>query len=266
MGRREEKRGDVSPLQRFGAGVNRADFIPERIWIRPEGEQLRPLDRADDPELWAEHVAAEESVVTQVSKDANGMLWPTSSSSALHTMRQMVDAAALEPDLNVLEIGTGTGYNAALMADLGVRVTTMEIDPELAAAASAALERTGFADRVTVITRDGERGASEQAPFDRVIVTAAARTIPYTWVEQTRDGGRLVVPYSGPECAGALLVLDVAGGTATGRAVGDAFFMPLRGQKQPQSVLRAERAPDARRRLRITVTQTGQNVALVPTT
>ncbi|MGW5417115.1 protein-L-isoaspartate O-methyltransferase family protein [Actinomadura geliboluensis] len=247
--------------------MNRADFIPERIWIRPEGEQLRPLDRADDPELWAEHVAAEESVVTQVSQDANGMLWPTSSSSALHTMRQMIDAAELVPDLNVLEIGTGTGtgYNAAVMADLGVRVTTLEIDPELAAAASAALERTGFADRVTVVNRDGEQGAPERAPFDRVIATAAARTIPYTWVEQTRDGGRLVVPYSGPECAGALLVLDIAGGTATGRAVGDAFFMPLRGQKQPQSVLRAERAPHALPRLRITVTRTGQNVTLAAT-
>ncbi|TMR36639.1 methyltransferase domain-containing protein [Actinomadura geliboluensis] len=254
----------MSALHRFGAGVNRADFIPERIWIRPEGERLRPPDRADDPELWAEHVAAEESVVTQVSQDANGMLWPTSSSSALHTMRQMIDAAELVPDLNVLEIGTGTGYNAAVMADLGVRVTTVEIDPKLAAAASAALERTGFADRVTVVNRDGEQGAPERAPFDRVIVTAAARTIPYTWVEQTRHGGRLVVPYSGPECAGALLVLDIAGGTATGHAVGDAFFMPLRGQKQPQSILRAERAPDALRRLRITVTRTGQDVALTP--
>ncbi|MFG1856657.1 protein-L-isoaspartate O-methyltransferase [Actinomadura geliboluensis] len=193
----------MSALHRFGAGVNRADFIPERIWIRPEGEQLRPLDRADDPELWAKHVAAEESVVTQVSQDANGMLWPTSSSSALHTMRQMIDAAELVPDLNVLEIGTGTGtgYNAAVMADLGVRVTTVEIHPELAATASAALKRTGFADRVTVVNRDGEQGAPERAPFDRVIATAA-RTIPYTWVEQTRDGGRLVVPLLGPRMRG----------------------------------------------------------------
>jgi protein-L-isoaspartate O-methyltransferase len=99
-----------------------------------------------------------------------------------------------------------------------------------------------------------------------VIVTAAALTVPYTWVEQTRDGGRIVLPYSGFECPGALLVLTVREGTATGRAAGDAFFMPLRGQKQPQSVLRAERAPDALRRLRITVTRTGQNVFLAPST
>lgn len=244
--------------------MNRADFIPERIWVWPPGEQLRPLGRGDEPELWAEHVASEESVVTQVSRDANGLLWPTCSSSALPVMRQMIDAAGLEPGQNVLEIGASTGFNAAVMADIGVRVTTVEVDPELAAHASAALERTGFADRVTVITGDGENGAPERAPFDRVIVTAAARRIPYPWVEQTRDGGRIVVPYSGPECAGALLVLDVADGAATGRAVGDAFFMPLRGQKQPQSVLQAERAPGALRRFRITVARTGQTVALTP--
>ncbi|SNT30589.1 Protein-L-isoaspartate(D-aspartate) O-methyltransferase (PCMT) [Actinomadura meyerae] len=99
-----------------------------------------------------------------------------------------------------------------------------------------------------------------------MIVTAAARTVPYTWVEQTRDGGRIVLPYSGPECPGALLMLTVTKGTATGRAAGATFLMPLRDQKQPQSVLRAERAPDALRRLRITVTRTGQNVFLAPST
>lgn len=85
----------MSTLHRSRVAANRADFIPERIWIRPEGEQLQPLDRADDPELWAEHVAGEESVVTQVDQAANGPLWPTSSSSALPVMRQMIDAAEL---------------------------------------------------------------------------------------------------------------------------------------------------------------------------
>ncbi|WP_254716564.1 protein-L-isoaspartate O-methyltransferase [Actinomadura sp. WMMB 499] len=202
--------------------------------------------------------------MTQVHRDRYGTLWPSSSASALYVVQDMLDAAGLEPGMSVLEIGAGTGYNAALMADAGTRVTTVEIDPDLAAAASAALERTGFADRVTVITGDGEEGAPGSAPYDRVIVTASARTIPYAWVEQSREGGRIVVPYSGPECPGALLVLDVADGIARGRAVGDAFFMPLRGQKQPQSVLGAEREPGALRRLRVTVTATGQDVSLSP--
>ncbi|GGV41602.1 hypothetical protein GCM10010182_77750 [Actinomadura cremea] len=249
-------------MGRLGAGVDRRDFIPERIWIGSPGEQLRPLDRADEPDLWEEHVADDESVVTQVHKARDGMVWPTSSASALHVVRDMLEAARLEPDMSVLEIGTGTGYNAALMADAGARVTTVEIDTESAAAASAALERTGFAARVTVITGDGENGAPDFAPYDRVIVTASARTIPYAWVEQSRDGGRIVVPYSGPECPGALLVLDVADGIAKGGAVGDAYFMPLRGQKQPQSVLQAERGPDALERLRVTVAVTGQDVTL----
>ncbi|OLT30865.1 hypothetical protein BJF79_38030 [Actinomadura sp. CNU-125] len=124
--------------------------------------------------------------------------------------------------------------------------------------------RTGFDDCVTVITGDGENGAPSEAPFDRVVVTASARTIPYAWVEQTRDAGRIVVPYSGPECVGALVVLDVADGIAKGRAVDDAFFMPLQGQKQPQSVLQTEHEPDALNRFRITVTATGQDVSLAP--
>ncbi|MFD0899370.1 methyltransferase domain-containing protein [Actinomadura sediminis] len=244
--------------------MNRADFIPDRIWVRNSEGELQSLDRADDPELWERHVDSGEPVVTQVHRDAHGTLWPTSSASALYVVRQMLDVAELEPGMSVLEVGAGTGFNAALMAAAGARVTTVEIDTEPAAAASAALERTGFADRVGLITGDGENGAPERAPFDRVIVTASARTIPYAWVEQTRDAGRIVVPYSGPECVGALVVLDVADGVAEGRAVGDAFFMPLRGQKQPQSVLQAEREPDALRRFRITVTATGQDVTLAP--
>jgi len=165
-------------------------------------------------------------VVTRVHRDASGMVWPTCSSSARWVMREMIDALALEPGMNVLEIGTGTGYNAALPAEAGARVVTVEIDPELSAAASAALERTGFADRVSVATGDGEQSVPGHAPFDRVIVTAAARTIPYPWVEQARDGGRIALPYSGPECVGALVVLTVSGGTAEGHAVGDAYFMP----------------------------------------
>lgn len=247
--------------------VRRADFIPDHIWHYPcEDEPLAPLARADEPERWTRLVDADDAVITQVRVDQYGIAWPGSSSSAPWVMRQMADALDVRPGHHVLEIGTGTGFNAALMAEAGAVVTTVEIDDELAAAASAALERTGFADRVTVITGDGENGAPDAAPFDRVMVTAAARTIPYSWAEQTRDGGRIVVPYSGPECVGALLVLDVADGIAEGRAVGDAYFMPLRGQKQPQSVLRTERVPDALRRFRITITATGQVVTLAPTT
>ncbi|WP_019631933.1 protein-L-isoaspartate O-methyltransferase family protein [Actinomadura atramentaria] len=247
-------------MSRFGQGVDRRLFIPDRIFWFPPDADLTPVDRADDPGLWERLVAADDAVITQIYHDRNGIAFPSSSSSAPFLMRAMINALELEPGMKVLEIGAGTGYNAALLADAGAEVVTIEIDAALAAAASAALDGAGFADRVTVLTGDGEDGAPRHAPFDRVIVTAAARTIPYRWVEQTRDGGRLVVPYSGPERVGALLVLDVADGTARGRAVGDARFMPLRGQRQTQGVVQAEPAGPLDR-LNVTVTSQGQTVA-----
>ncbi|MDL4773050.1 MULTISPECIES: protein-L-isoaspartate O-methyltransferase family protein [Thermomonosporaceae] len=244
--------------------ASRRDFIPDRIWHAEPGEPLTPLDRADRPGLWERVAASDEAVVTQVSVDPHGMVWPTSSSSAPYLMREMLDALGPVAGRSVLEIGTGTGYNAALMAEAGADVTTVEIDPDLASAASAALERAGFADRVRVLVADGEAGAPDHAPFDRVIATAAAHTVPYAWVAQTREGGRIVVPFTGAECPGALLVLDVADGIAAGGAVGDAFFMPLRAQKQPQAVLQAERAPGALESLRVTVDPSGQTVHIQP--
>ncbi|MFC0041046.1 protein-L-isoaspartate O-methyltransferase family protein [Actinomadura rayongensis] len=241
--------------------LNRRDFIPDVIWRQPgERQRLAPLDRKDDPQTWERIVAGEGSIITQCKTDRRGLVLPTSSASALWVVRAMLDALALEPGMSVLEIGAGTGYNAALMAEAGARVTTVEIDAELADAASAALERTGFADRVTVVVGDGEHGVPAHAPFDRVIATAGTHTIPPAWVEQTREGGRIVVPYTGIEYAGALLVLTVADGVASGRAVGDkTAFMPLRGQTDIREALRAEPSGPLDR-LRVTVTPAGQTV------
>lgn len=241
--------------------VDRRAFIPDVIWrqARPR-RPLAPLDRSDDPQEWERVVSGDGSIITRTKLDRHGLVLPTSSASALWIVRAMLDALCLEPGMRVLEIGTGTGYNAALMAEAGAYVTTMEIDADLAAAAAAALRRTGFADRVRVLTGDGEEGAREHAPFDRVIATAGVQAIPFSWVEQTREGGRIVVPYMGREYAGALVVLGVAGDVAVGSAVCDkAAFMPLRGQNEIQSALRTEPGGPLDR-LRVTVARSGQTV------
>ncbi|WP_019632016.1 protein-L-isoaspartate O-methyltransferase family protein [Actinomadura atramentaria] len=241
--------------------IDRRDFIPDRVYHYPsEDADLTPLERQDDPDRWNSLVASGDPVITRLRTDRLGMVWPSSSASALWVVRAMLDALAIEPGMTVLEIGTGTGYNAALMADAGARVVSVEIVPDIADAARTALERTGFADRVTVLTADGENGAPDHAPFDRVTATAGAQTVPYAWVEQTRDGGRIVVPYMGMAYAGALIALDVANGIAQGRAVCDrAHFMPLRGQTDIQPALRATPAGPLDR-LRFTVTQSGQTI------
>src|SRR5437868_12588843 len=111
-------------------------------------------------------------------------------------MARMIDALALAPGMRILEVGTGTGYNAAVLAFvLGVeQVTSIEIDPEVAEQARTALHKAGYP--VEVITGDGEDGYPPGAPYDRIMGTAAAHTVPYAWVEQTRPGGMILVPWA----------------------------------------------------------------------
>jgi protein-L-isoaspartate(D-aspartate) O-methyltransferase len=108
----------------------------------------------------------------------------------------MLDLLELERGQKVLEIGTGFGYQAAIMAELGVRLWTVEIVEEFAAEASLRLLTLGYVD-VSVRVGDGSRGWPEHAPFDRILVTAAAPEVPPALIEQLRPGGKLVAPLGG---------------------------------------------------------------------
>ncbi len=124
--------------------------------------------------------------------------------SAPHMVAYMTEL--LDPDLGhrVLEVGTGSGYHAAVLAEIVApsdaprekwgHVWTIERVPELAEYARRNLERTGYADRVTVVVGDGTLGLPEHAPYDRILVTAAAPRIPEPLVEQLKPGGRMVIP------------------------------------------------------------------------
>lgn len=222
--------------------VPREPFLPDVVWVYTDDSGwMRPVDRAVDPVGWRTAVDTDDAIVTQVDdghpQGGDKGIWPTSSSSAPGLMRRMLDVLGVQPGMRVLEIGAGTGYNAAVLAEEGARVVSVEIDADLADHARRVLKEQGYADRVTVVTGDGEDGVPQHAPYDRVVATAAAHTIPYAWVEQTRDDGRIVVPYTGPVALGALLRLDVHDGVAEGRAVGEAGFMPMRGQRLNQNSL-----------------------------
>ncbi|MGQ0736711.1 MAG: protein-L-isoaspartate(D-aspartate) O-methyltransferase [Acidobacteriota bacterium] len=105
----------------------------------------------------------------------------------------MSQALRVGPSDKVLEVGTGSGYQAAILGELAREVYTIEILPALADAASAVLGELGYAN-VHVRTGDGYAGWPEQAPFDAVMVTAAPDHVPLPLVDQLRDGGRLVIP------------------------------------------------------------------------
>lgn len=229
--------GDLTPDWRPSfLAVPREQFIPEVIW-REVGNVMRPVRRADDPHRWWELASSEDSVVTQVDDGApvgpDGGDLPTSSTSMPSVVAAMLKYLDVHGGERVCEIGTGTGWNAALLAHrLGAdRVTTIEIDPEVAAHARKALSEAGFGG-VTTITGDGSSGYPPRAPYERVIATVGSKYIPYAWVEQTRPGGRIVAPSWALDYYGLLLVLTVnEDGTASGHFVDDASFMMLRDQR-----------------------------------
>jgi protein-L-isoaspartate(D-aspartate) O-methyltransferase len=105
----------------------------------------------------------------------------------------MTDLLDLRPEHRVLEVGTGLGYHAALLAELAGRVYSVEIIEELAAQAQANLERAGYTN-VELRVGDGSRGWPQHAPFDRILVTAAAELIPPALLQQLAPGGRMVIP------------------------------------------------------------------------
>ncbi|MET9252448.1 methyltransferase domain-containing protein [Streptomyces sp. NPDC003717] len=186
----------------------------ERRW----GEHPDPAARA----RWVRGAYADAPLATRLR---DGELLSSSSQPSLMAM-MLVELGVADGD-RVLEIGAGTGYNAALLAhrlgDDGL-VTTVDLDPEITESAARHLAAAGY--RPVVVTGDGARGVPERAPFDRIIATCALPEVPRAWLAQCRPGGRILTPL-----ATGLAVLTVHdAGHAEGRFLHTpAYFVPLRG-------------------------------------
>jgi protein-L-isoaspartate(D-aspartate) O-methyltransferase len=139
----------------------------------------------------------------------------------------MSEAARIAPDDKVLEVGTGSGYQAAILAAIGARVFSIEIRPELAERARRTLQETGYGG-VQVRAADGYRGWPEEAPFDAILVTAAPETIPDPLLAQLKPGGRLVVPV-GTGTQELLRVTKTASGFERERLMA-VRFVPMTGE------------------------------------
>ncbi len=141
----------------------------------------------------------------------------------------MTELLDLEPGDQVLEVGTGSGYQAAVASMLADSVFSVEIVPELAADAEARLERLGVRD-VRVRNADGYFGWEEHAPYDAIFVTAAAGHVPPPLVQQLVPGGRMAIPVGGPfQVQNLVLVEKAADGKVTTRSVLPVQFVPLTG-------------------------------------
>lgn len=217
--------------------------VPRHLFVPPVGLACAPddtervINRGLDPDDWLQAVYSDTTITTQLDDGATpigaGEGSATSSASAPSTVAALLDWLAPEPGHRVLDIGTGTGFTAALLTHLtgdAGEVTSVEIDPAVAERAAKNLATAGHEPHLVV--GDGALGCPERAPFDRVHVTCGVRRVPYAWVEQTRPGGVIVAPY----CPNfglnhALRLVVTSDGTAYGRFPGFASYMMMRSQR-----------------------------------
>jgi protein-L-isoaspartate(D-aspartate) O-methyltransferase len=146
-----------------------------------------------------------------------------------YIVAKMSELAAIKPEDRVLEIGTGSGYHAAVLSLLAKEVYTIEILEPLADSAAKRLKRLGYAN-VTVKAGDGYQGWKEYAPFDAVIVTAAPDHIPQPLVDQLKVGGRLVIPVG--ETYQELMLITKNEKGVTSKAIFPVRFVPMTGEAQ----------------------------------
>jgi protein-L-isoaspartate O-methyltransferase len=227
--------------------VPRHLFIPESGALTETGAAL---NAAGNPDRWLAAVYTDNAIVTRIEgpeppkQRGASRGHATSCSSAPTVLARMLELVGLADGQRVLEVGTGTGWNTALLAHRlgGEAVTSVEIDERLLAAAREALREVGLSPG-THLT-DGHGGYPEGAPFDRIISACGVRRVPGAWLDQLADDGILVCPWGLMESAGVLMRLErntgdhgvpvgpgISGGTgvrALGRFHGGVGFVPLR--------------------------------------
>ncbi|MGW1746513.1 methyltransferase domain-containing protein [Streptomyces sp. NPDC002092] len=220
-------------------GVPRHLFVPY-YYVGVVGGYERRWGESPDPrtrERWLRGAYEDAPLATRLR---DGELLSSSSQPSL--MAKMLAELRVEDGNRVLEIGAGTGYNAALLAHrLGEDdlVTTVDLEPEITESARQHLAAAGY--HPAVVTGDGARGVPERGPFDRIIATCALTSIPRAWLAQCNPGARILAPF-----ATGLIALTVRNAAhAEGRFLHTpAYFVPLRGGTRPeQESLRLDAIP-----------------------
>jgi protein-L-isoaspartate(D-aspartate) O-methyltransferase len=141
----------------------------------------------------------------------------------------MTEALQLQPEQHVLEIGTGSGYQAAILGEMGMQVFTIEIIPELSEQADQRLKGLGYTN-ITTMNADGYFGWEENAPFEAIIVTAAPDHLPQPLANQLAEGGRLIIPIGPVGSVQTLWLFEKVEGELQATNLGGVSFVPLTGE------------------------------------
>ncbi|MER8193481.1 methyltransferase domain-containing protein [Streptomyces microflavus] len=225
----------LGPWKNSVTSVRRELFLPEAIEVDDE-----LISRTVSPQRWLEAAYGDVSITTQVNdgrpSGPDEYRLPTSSSSQPSVMLEALALLDVQPTDRVLELGAGTGLNAAWLAHrLGSdRVVSVEVDPALAEQAAKNNAAAGLSP--CIVAGDGGQGWPEGAPYQRVIATYAVDEIPFAWVEQAPQG-RIVSPWGGSFFPYSFAVLDVHEGRAEGRFTGYPAFMRSRTRRPKRGYL-----------------------------
>jgi protein-L-isoaspartate(D-aspartate) O-methyltransferase len=221
----------TAPVEQAFRTVPRHLFIDRGEVYVPEEQKLR--------EVLCDHESPDADVLDAIYRDAPVSLSPGSLSSQPMCMAWMLEDLQLRPGMRVCEIGTASGWNAALLAKIvgdPSLVYSIEVDAELAQSAKRHLEESGYGG-VTVVTSDGAKGHAPGAPYDAIIVTCGCTDLAPTWVEQLAEGGAILVPlHVAPSGDPTLLVRRSAEGLR-GRFTRWIWFVECRSEVMPESVL-----------------------------
>jgi protein-L-isoaspartate(D-aspartate) O-methyltransferase len=223
------------PLRRRGRAAANAEAdqdVLERQRARMVAEQLEARG-IEDPEILEAFRAVPRHAFVEGDEPYGDHAMPVGSGQTIsqpYVVARMTELLATRPGDRILEIGTGSGYQAAILATLGCRVTSIERHADLADQARRRLAALAPADSVEVRVGDGTLGAPDGAPWDGIIVTAAAPAVPHSLREQLADGARLVIPV-GSRLRQELVVVTRRGNEWTERFDGPVIFVPLIGDE-----------------------------------
>lgn len=197
-------------------------------------EQLRARDIVDQRVLTAmgrvpRHLFVEPALERFAYEDRPLSIGAGQTISQPYIVALMTQLLQVQPSYRILEVGTGSGYQAAVLAEMAAEVYTVEIIPSLAEGARARLEALGYRN-VRVRQGDGYEGWPEFAPFDGIVVTAGAPQIPPPLIEQLREGGRMAIPVGMAGGTQDLILGEKRGGKLQTRSIAPVLFVPLTGR------------------------------------